>query len=126
MGIAFTSIRVFVQQQLSCQAAPYEALYGRKCRTPLCWNEVGERQLTGSVIVQVTTDKINQIRERMKTAQDRQAMYANKRRKPTEFQVSDNVMLKVSPWKGIVRFRKRGKLSPRYIGPFVSLNVWEK
>ena len=102
----------------SIQAAPYEALYGRKCRTPLCWNEVGERQLVGLKIVQVTADKINQIRERMKTAQDRQAMYANKRRKPIEFQVGDNVMLKVSPWKGIVRFGKRGKLSPRYIGPF--------
>jgi hypothetical protein len=102
----------------SIQAAPYEALYGRKCRTPLCWNEVGERQLAGPEIVQVTADKINQIRERMKAAQDRQAMYANKRRKPIEFQVGDNVMLKVSPWKGIVRFGKRGKLSPRYIGPF--------
>jgi hypothetical protein len=79
---------------------------------------VGERQLAGPEIVQVTADKINQIRERMKAAQDRQAMYANKRRKPIEFQVDDNVMLKVSPWKGIVRFGKRGKLSPRYIGPF--------
>ena len=120
MDIVFTSNRVSynISSHASIQAAPYEALYGRKCRTPLCWNEVGERQLAGPEIVQVTADKINQIRERMKAAQDRQAMYANKRRKPIEFQVGDNVMLKVSPWKGIVRFGKRGKLSPRYIGPF--------
>ena len=77
------------------QAAPYEALYGRKCRTPLCWNEMGERQLAGPKIVQFTADKINQIRERMKATQDRQVMYANKRKKPIEFQVGDNVMLKV-------------------------------
>ncbi|KAI3672993.1 hypothetical protein L6452_39099 [Arctium lappa] len=102
----------------SIQVAPYEALYGRKCRTPLCWNEVGEKQLVGPEIVQQTTDKINQIRERLKIAQDRQKSYADKRRKPIEFQVGDKVMLKISPWKGVVRFRKRGKLSPRYIGPY--------
>ncbi|KAI3707162.1 hypothetical protein L6452_25431 [Arctium lappa] len=102
----------------SIQVAPYEALYGRKCRTPLCWNEVGEKQLAGPEIVQQTTDKINQIRERLKIAQDRQKSYADKRQKPIEFQVGDKVMLKISPWKGVVRFRKRGKLSPRYIGPY--------
>ena len=102
----------------SIQAAPYEALYVRKCRTPLCWNEVGERKLTGREIVQVTSDKIKHICNRMKAAQDRQKMYANKRRKPIEFQIGDKVMLKVSPWKGVVRFEKRGKLSPRYVGPF--------
>ena len=67
---------------------------------------MGERQLAGLEIVQLTADKINQIQERMKAAQDWQAMYANKRRKLIEFQVGDNVMLKVSPWKGIVRFGK--------------------
>ncbi|KAJ9564382.1 hypothetical protein OSB04_000348 [Centaurea solstitialis] len=103
----------------SIQAAPFEVLYGRKCRTPLCWNEVGEKQLAGPEIVQLTSDKIGQIRERLKTAQDRQKSYADKRRKPIEFRTGDSVMLKVSPWKGIIRFGKRGKLSPRYIGPFV-------
>ena len=102
----------------SIQEASYEALYGRKCRTPLCWNEVVQRQLTGPEIVQVTSDKIKQIRNRMKAAQDRQKMYANKRRKPIEFRIGDKVMLKVSPWKGVVRFGKRGKLSSRYVGPF--------
>ena len=103
----------------SIQAAPFEALYGRKCRTPLWWNEVGDKQLAGPEIVQLTADKIKQIRDKMRSAQDRQRMYANKRRKPIEFQVLDKVMLKVSPWKGVVRFDKKGKLSPRYVGPFV-------
>ncbi|KAJ9560990.1 hypothetical protein OSB04_006150 [Centaurea solstitialis] len=102
----------------SIEAAPYEILYGRKCRTPLCWNEVGEKQLAGPEVVQITSEKINQVRERLKTARDRQKSYADKRRKDIEFQVGDQVMLKVSPWKGVIRFGKKGKLSPRYIGPF--------
>ncbi|KAJ9541114.1 hypothetical protein OSB04_027620 [Centaurea solstitialis] len=102
----------------SIEAAPYEILDGRKCRTPLCWNEVGEKQLAGPEVVQITSDKINQVRERLKTARDRQKSYADKHRKDIEFQVGDQVMLKVSPWKGVIRFGKKGKLSPRYIGPF--------
>ncbi|KAJ9547079.1 LOW QUALITY PROTEIN: hypothetical protein OSB04_019622 [Centaurea solstitialis] len=102
----------------SIEAAPYEILYGRKCRTPLCWNEVVEKQLAGPEILQITTDKINQVRERLKAARDRQKSYADKRRKNIEFQVGDHVMLKVSPWKSVIRFGKKGKLSPRYIGPF--------
>ncbi|KAD5508448.1 hypothetical protein E3N88_16151 [Mikania micrantha] len=102
----------------SLKSAPFEALYGRKCRTPICWFEVGEGQLTGPELILDTTDKVNQIRERLKAAQDRQKSYADKRRKPLEFEVNDKVMLKVSPWKGTIRFGKRGKLSPRYIGPF--------
>lgn len=102
----------------SIKAAPFEALYGRKCRSPLCWAEVGDSQLTGPEIVQETTDKIFKIRERLKAARDRQKSYADVRRKPLEFQVGDKVLLKVSPWKGVVRFGKRGKLNPRYIGPF--------
>ncbi|GKC49907.1 putative reverse transcriptase domain-containing protein [Tanacetum coccineum] len=78
----------------SIKATPFEALYGRKCRSPVCWAEVGD------------------------ATRDRQRSYANVRRKPLEFQVGDRVMLKVSPHKGIIRFGKRGKLNPRYIGPF--------
>ena len=74
--------------------------------------------MTGPKIVQVTSDKIRQIRDRMKAAQDRQRMYANKRRKPIEFHIGDRVMLKVSPWKGVVRFGNKGKLNPIYVGPF--------
>ena len=102
----------------SIQCAPYEALYGRKCRSPLSWLEVGERQLTRPDIVQETTDKIKTIQERLKAARDRQKSYADNRRKPLEFQVGDKVLLKVSPWKGLLRFGKKGKLSPRFIGPF--------
>ncbi|GKC86659.1 putative reverse transcriptase domain-containing protein [Tanacetum coccineum] len=86
----------------SIKAAPYEALYGRKCRSPVCWAKVGEAQLTGP--------------------EDRQKSYADLKRKPMEFEVGDGVMLKVSPWKGVVRFGKRGKLNPRYVGPFKVLD----
>ncbi|KAD4386231.1 hypothetical protein E3N88_26400 [Mikania micrantha] len=102
----------------SIQAAPFEALYGRKCQSPICWAEVGDSQLTGPELVHETTKKIVQIRNRMAAARDRQKSYADKRRKPLEFQEGDRVLLKVSPWKGVIRFGKRGKLNPRYNGPF--------
>ncbi|GJU22395.1 putative reverse transcriptase domain-containing protein [Tanacetum coccineum] len=102
----------------SIKAAPYEALYGRKCRSPVCWAEVGEAQLTGPEMIQETTEKIVLIKQRIQAAQDRQKSYADLKRKPMEFEVGDRVMLKVSPWKGVVRFGKRGKLNPRYVGPF--------
>ncbi|GJX25999.1 putative reverse transcriptase domain-containing protein [Tanacetum coccineum] len=100
------------------KAAPFEALYGRKCRSPMCWAEVGDAYLTGPAIIHETTKKIVQIKRRIQAARDQQKSYANIRRKPLEFQVGDRVMLKVSPWKGVVRFGKRGKLNPRYVGPF--------
>ncbi|GJS14707.1 putative reverse transcriptase domain-containing protein [Tanacetum coccineum] len=102
----------------SIKAAPFEALYGRKCRSPVCWAEVGQVQLTGPELVQETTERIIQIKQRIQTARDRQKSYADLKHKPMEFQVGDKVMLKVSPWKGVVRFGKRGKLNPRYVGPF--------
>ncbi|GKB13486.1 putative reverse transcriptase domain-containing protein, partial [Tanacetum coccineum] len=88
----------------SIKAAPFEALYGRKCRSPVGWAEVGDSQLTGPEIVHETTKKIIQIKKRMQTARDRQKSYAGRRRKPLEFQVGDKVMLKVSPWKGVIHF----------------------
>ncbi|GJV16543.1 putative reverse transcriptase domain-containing protein [Tanacetum coccineum] len=97
---------------------PLEALYGRKYRSPVCWAEVGDVQLTGPEIIHETIEKIVQIRQRLQAARDQQRSYANVRRKPLEFQVKDHVMLKVSYRKGVTRFRKRGKLNPRYIGPF--------
>ncbi|GJX35560.1 putative reverse transcriptase domain-containing protein [Tanacetum coccineum] len=86
----------------SIKAAPFEALY----------------QLTGPKLIHETTEKIVQIKQRIQAARDRQKSYAYVRRKPLEFQVGDRVMLKVSPWKGVVRFGKWGKLNPIYIGPF--------
>ncbi|GJT45586.1 putative reverse transcriptase domain-containing protein [Tanacetum coccineum] len=102
----------------SIKAAPFEALYGRKCRSPVCWTEVGEAQILGPELIQETTEKIIQIKQRMQAARDRQKSYADLKRKPMEFQVGDKVMLKVSPWKGVVRFGKQGKLNPKYVGPF--------
>ncbi|GKA34713.1 putative reverse transcriptase domain-containing protein [Tanacetum coccineum] len=102
----------------SIKAAPFEALYSRKCRSPVCWAEVGNVQLTGPEIIHETTEKIVQIRQRLQAARDRQRSYANVRRKPLEFQVIDRVMLKVSPRKGVIRFGKRENLNPRYIRPF--------
>ncbi|GJT65744.1 putative reverse transcriptase domain-containing protein [Tanacetum coccineum] len=102
----------------SIKAAPFEALYGQKCRSPVCWAEVGQVQLTGPKIVQETTKKIIQIKQIMQDAGDRKKSYADLKRKPMEFQVGDKVMLKVLPWKGVVRFGKQGKLNPRYVGPF--------
>nr|GEV89734.1 putative reverse transcriptase domain-containing protein [Tanacetum cinerariifolium] len=99
-------------------AAPFEALYGRKCRSPVCWAEVGDVQLTGPEIIHETTEKIVQIQQRLQATRDRQRSYANVRRNPLKFQVRDHVMLKVSPRKGVIRFRKQGKLNPWYIGPF--------
>nr|GEZ57303.1 putative reverse transcriptase domain-containing protein [Tanacetum cinerariifolium] len=90
----------------------------KKCRSPVCWAEVGDVQLTGPEIIHETTEKIVQIKSKIQAAHDRQKSYADVRRKPLEFQVEDRVMLKVSPWKWVIRFGKRGKLNPRYIGPF--------
>nr|GEU43385.1 putative reverse transcriptase domain-containing protein [Tanacetum cinerariifolium] len=106
----------------SIKVALYEALYGQKCRSPVCWAEVGEAQLTGPEMIQETTKKIIMIKQRIQVAQDRQKSYADRKQKPMEFKVRDKVMLKVSPWKGVVRFIKRGKLNPRYIGPFKVLD----
>ncbi|GKE72528.1 putative reverse transcriptase domain-containing protein, partial [Tanacetum coccineum] len=86
----------------SVRCAPFEALYGRKCRSLIMWAEVGEGQLIGPELVQETTEKISQIKDRLKTASDHQKSYANKRRKPLEFSVGDYVLLKVLPWKGVL------------------------
>ena len=104
--------------QSSIGVAPFEALYGRKCRTPVCWDEVGERRLIGTELVQITLDKIQIVRDRLKIARDIQKNYADKRRRDLQFKVGDRVFLKVSPWKGILGFGRCGKLRPRYIGPY--------
>ena len=98
--------------------APYEALYGRKCRSPVCWEEVGEMKIYGPELIQQTKQAIETIKKRLIAAQDRQKKYADMGRKHKEFKVGEKVLLKISPWKGIMRFGKKGKLSPRYIGPF--------
>ncbi|WMV24288.1 hypothetical protein MTR67_017673 [Solanum verrucosum] len=102
----------------SIQMSPYEALYGRRCRSPVGWFEVGETALIGPDSVLDAMGKVQLIIDRLKTAQSRQKSYANVRRRELEFQVDDWVLLKVSPMKGMMRFGKKGKLSPRYVGPY--------
>ena len=97
--------------------APYKAMYGRKCRSPWCW-EIGERQLSGPELVQIISEKVPIIQQRLKIACSRQKSYADPKRKNVSFSVRDLVFLKVSPMKGVMRFGKEGKLAPRYIGPF--------
>ncbi|GJR16946.1 putative reverse transcriptase domain-containing protein [Tanacetum coccineum] len=103
---------------LSIRCAPFEALYGRKCRSPVLWAEIGGSSLIGPELVQEMIDKVVLVKEKPKAARDRQKSYADKRCKPLEFEVGDHVLLKVSPWKSVVRFGKKGKLAPRYVGPF--------
>ncbi|KAA0032976.1 DNA/RNA polymerases superfamily protein [Cucumis melo var. makuwa] len=98
--------------QPSIGMTPYEALYGRPWRTPVCWNEVGERKLVGPELVQITTNNIKLIKENLRTAQDRQKSYADKRRRNLEFQVRDQVFLKLSPWRGVIRF---GRKDPSHV-----------
>ena len=104
--------------QASIQMAPYEALYRRPCRSPVCWTEVGESSTTGPKLIRVTSEKVDLIRKHLLTAQSRQKSYADTRRRTLEFEVGDHVFLKVMPKRGVIRFGKWGKLSPRYIGPF--------
>ena len=100
----------------SIEMAPYEALYGRKYRSPLCWDEIGERELTGLEIIQDAAEKVALIKRRLETTASRQKNYADPKRRNVEFQVGDYVVL-----KGVRRFGKKGKLALRYIGPFEKL-----
>nr|GFB50461.1 putative reverse transcriptase domain-containing protein [Tanacetum cinerariifolium] len=93
-------------------------LYGRKCRSPVLWAEIGESWFIGPELVQKTTDKVVLIKEKLKSVRYCQKSYAKNRRKLLEFEVEDQVLLKVSPWNGVIRFKKKGKLAPRYVGPF--------
>ncbi|GJW23850.1 reverse transcriptase domain-containing protein [Tanacetum coccineum] len=102
----------------SIRCAPFEALYGRKCRSPVLWAEIREGSLIRPELVQEMTDKVVVIKEKLKAARDRQKSHADNRHKQLEFEVGDRVMLKVSPWKGMVHFGKKGKLASRYVGPF--------
>ncbi|GKA31088.1 putative reverse transcriptase domain-containing protein [Tanacetum coccineum] len=102
----------------SIRCAPFEAIYGRKCRSPVLWAKIGEGSLIGPKLVQEMTDKVVVIKEKLKAARDRQKSYADNRRKPLEFEIGDRVMLTVSPWKNVVHFGKTGKLAPKYVGPF--------
>ena len=102
----------------SIEMAPFEAMYGRKCRTLVCWDEVGERRLVGHELLKMTSKKVKVIRDNLKTTRDRQKSYADNRRRDLQFEIGDRVFLKISPWKGILRFGRQGKLGSRFIGPY--------
>ena len=104
--------------QTSLKMAPFEALYGRRCRTPLLWDEVGDRQLFGPDLIKESEQKVRLIRDRLKVAQSRQKSYADSKRKETVHEVGDRVYLRVSPLRGVKRFGVKGKLAPRFIGPY--------
>ena len=104
--------------QANIQMAPYKALYGRPCQSSICWTAVGERSITGPDLIRDTYENVGLIWKRLLMAQSWQKSYADRHRRPLEFEVGDHVFLKVMPKRGVVRFGKRGKLSLRYIGPF--------
>jgi hypothetical protein len=104
--------------QASLKMSPFEALYGRKCRTPLYWDQTGERQFFGPKLIQEAEEQVRTIRENLRVAQTRQKSYADNRRRPLVFEEGDHVYLKVSPLRGMRRSKVKGKLSPRFIGPF--------
>jgi hypothetical protein len=98
--------------------SPFEVLYGHMCRTPLFWNEPGENQVFGPEILREVERQVQVVRENLQLAQSRQKSYADHRRRNLSFKVGDFVYLKVSPMRGLRRFKIRGKLAPRYIAPF--------
>jgi hypothetical protein len=103
--------------------APFEALYGRRCRTPLNWSQTGERRIFGPDLVIEAENKVKVIQDNLKAAQSQQKSYADTQRRPLQFQVGDFVYLRVSPTRGIQRFGVKGKLAPRYIEPFEILEI---
>nr|GFB92877.1 putative nucleotidyltransferase, ribonuclease H [Tanacetum cinerariifolium] len=106
----------------SIKCAPFEMLYGRKCRAPICWDQVGERVIEGPEMIEVTNAKVAVAKEKLKEARTRQKSFADKHRRALEFQTGDHVFLKVSPARGVRPFGIKGKLSPRFIGPFEILD----
>ncbi|WVZ48670.1 hypothetical protein U9M48_000089 [Paspalum notatum var. saurae] len=104
--------------QKSLKMAPFEALYGRRCRTPLNWSEPGELVTFGPELVTQAEEQVKFIHSNLKRAQSRQKSYSDKRRRPLAFEEGDHVYLRVSPMKGVHRFGVKGKLAPRYVGPF--------
>jgi hypothetical protein len=104
--------------QASIKMAPYEALYGRQCRTPLFWSQTGKSQVFGPEVLKDAEKQVQMVCESLKVAQSRQKSYADKRRRDLSFEIRDSVYLKVSPMRGTCRFRVKEKLALRYVGPF--------
>jgi len=122
-SLSFAEFSYNNSYQASLKMSPFEALYGKKCMTPLMWLEVGERQFFGLVVIKDAKEQVAKVRENLKIAQTRQKIYADKRKRDLSFKVGDYVYLKVSPLRGIMRFHIKGKLAPRFVGPY---KIWQK
>ena len=107
--------------QGSIKMSPFEALYGRKCRTPLNWSETGDSKIFGSEVLLEAERKVHLVRQHLKTAQSCQKSYYDGKHRQMDFEVGEYVYLKVTPLKGRKRFQVKGKLAPRFIGPFMIL-----
>ncbi|XP_075481196.1 uncharacterized protein LOC142521908 [Primulina tabacum] len=111
--------KLYIYHIVRLHGVPVTIVSDRDPRSLICWEDLGERQMSQPEFIQEMKDKVELIRKRMKAAQNRQASYANKRRRPLEFQVGDYVFLEVSPFRGTMRFGHKGKLAPCYIGPYM-------
>jgi hypothetical protein len=116
--LPFAEFSYNISYQASLKKSPFEALYGRECRTPLYWDQIGERQVFGPNIVEDAEQLVQQVRENLRVTQTHQKSYADVRHQDLTFTVDDHVYLKVSPMRGIRRFNVKVKLTPRYLGPF--------
>jgi hypothetical protein len=109
--------------QARIKMSPFEALYGRKCQTPLMWSNVGEKTLQGLAFVKEAEEKVALIRKRLLEAQSRQKSYADNRRRELRFEEGDFIYLKVSPMRGVKRFQVKGKLAPQFVGPYPIIGI---
>jgi hypothetical protein len=116
--LPFTEFSYNNSFQSSLGTAPFEALYGRKCRTPLNWSETEERSFFGPDVIKEAENQVRIIRDRLKTAQSRQKSYYDRHHKYVSYEIGEQAYLHVTPLKGVHRFGIKGKLAPRYVGPF--------
>jgi hypothetical protein len=117
-SLAFVEFSYNNGYHTSLKKAPFEVLYGRKCRTPLMWSEIGDRVIENPDFIKVIEEKIAEVRENLQIARSWQKSYTDRRRRELKFDVGDHVYLKVSPIRGTCRFRVHGKIAPRYIDPY--------
>jgi hypothetical protein len=121
-GLPYAEFSYNNSYQVSIKMTPFEALYARQCTTPLFWSQAGESPVFGPEVLNDAERQVQIIRENLKVTQSRQKSYANKRRRDLSFEVGDFIYLKVSPMRGTRRFKVKGKLAPRYVGPFQILD----
>ena len=117
-NLPYTEFSYNNNYQANLEMAPFEALYGRRSQTPLMWDEVGDCQLFGPDLIKESEEMVKLIRDRLKVAQSRQKSYADSKRNEVVYEIGDRAYLRVSPLWGVKRFGVKGKLSPRFVGPY--------